>query len=227
MSETGPAHGPGAAAKEAAGRAAADLVHDGMRVGLGTGSTAYYTIVALGERDLDVRCIGTSDKTEALAREVGLQVTTPEEIGNLDVAVDGADEVDPHWNLVKGGGGALTREKIVAELADEFVVVIDESKRVDRLGRFGLPFEVVEFGVAPVRARLEALGARRVAMRETRSDNGNPLLDADFFPIDDPPALATGLAQIPGVIEHGIFPAPLVARVLLGSGDGVQTLSRP
>lgn len=226
MSETGPASGPTAAAKEAVGRQAATFVDDGMRVGLGTGSTAYYAIVALAERGARIRCIGTSEKTEALARERGLTVVDPAEVDELDVAIDGADEVDPAWNLVKGGGGALTREKVVAEMAREFVVVVDESKRVGQLGAFGLPFEVVDFAVAPVTRRLRTLGARSVNLREQRSDNGNPLLDGDFGPITDPAGLAPQLAVVPGVIEHGIFPAGLVGRVLVGGADGVTELER-
>lgn len=226
MSETGPATGPGAVAKEAVGRHAAGLVSDGMKVGLGTGSTVYYTILELAERAPDITCIGTSDKTEALARGKGLTIVTPGEIGTLDIAIDGADEVDPSTNLVKGGGGALTREKIVAELADEFVVVVDSSKLVDTLGAFGLPFEVVEFGVEPVRHRLLGLGAATVTVRETTSDNGNPLLDADFFPISDPESLARECADIPGVIEHGIFPARIVEQVLVAGDGTVERMDR-
>lgn len=224
MSETGPASGPGAKAKEAVGRHAAGIVRDGTRVGLGTGSTVYYTILELAERALEITCIGTSDKTEALARERGLHVVTPGEIGSLDIAIDGADEVDPSMNLVKGGGGALTREKIVAELAEEFIVVVDRSKLVDKLGRFGLPFEVLEFGVEPVRRRLLALGAQDVTVRDTASDNGNRLLDADFFPIDEPAALGRSCHEIPGVIEHGIFPSAVVDRVCVAHEDGVQEM---
>ncbi len=224
MSETKPASGPGAAHKEAVGRHAASLVEDGMRVGLGTGSTVYYTIVELADRQPDITCIGTSERTEALARERGLRVVTPDEIGALDIAIDGSDEVDPGFNLVKGGGGALTREKVVAEMADEFVVVIDERKLVDTLGRFGLPFEVIEFAVDPVRRRLEGLGARSAKLRDEPSDNGNPLVDADLFPISDPSGLAEVLQTIPGVIEHGIFPSAIVHRVLVGNADGVREL---
>jgi len=226
VSETGPASGPAAAAKEAVGRHAATLVTDGMRVGLGTGSTAYYAITALAERHADIRCIGTSEKTEALARERGLTVVDPAEVKELDLAIDGADEIDPVWNLIKGGGGALTREKVVAEMAREFVVVVDDSKPVECLGAFGLPFEVVDFAVAPVTRRLQALGARSVEEREQRSDNDNALLDANFGPITDPGGLAPKLAAIPGVIEHGIFPAELVGRVLVGGADGVTEPER-
>lgn len=197
-----------------------------MKVGLGTGSTVYYTILELADRSPDVTCIGTSDKTEALARDKGLPVVTPDEIGSLDIAIDGADEVDPSANLVKGGGGALTREKIVAELADEFVVVVDSSKLVDTLGAFGLPFEVVDFGVEPVRHRLLGLGASAVTVRDTLSDNGNPLLDADFFPIGDPASLARACADIPGVIEHGIFSAAIVGQVLVATDGTVEHMDR-
>lgn len=195
-----------------------------MKVGLGTGSTVYYTILELADRSLDITCIGTSTKTEELAGSRGLPVLSPADIGTLDIAIDGADEVDPSTNLVKGGGGALTREKIVAELADEFVVVVDESKLVDTLGAFGLPLEVVDFGVEPVRRRLLALGATSVTLRDTRSDNGNPLLDAEFFPITDPGALARSCADIPGVIEHGIFLSATVGQVLVATNGGVEQM---
>ena len=149
-------------AKEAAGRRAAELVEAGMRVGLGTGTTVHWTIVALGERRLaDLVCVATSSGTERLARSVGLRLVPPDDAGRLDLAVDGADEVDAHWNLVKGGGGALAREKVVAEMADRFLVVVDGSKVVTRLGAFGLPVEALAFAPGVVAARLRSLGAAR------------------------------------------------------------------
>lgn len=217
------------AAKRAAGRRAADQVESGMRLGLGTGSTVHWTIVALGERRLDdLTCVATSSGTERLARSVGLHLVAPDDAGRLDLAVDGADEVDLAGNLVKGGGGALTREKIVAEMADRFVVVVDESKVVARLGAFGLPVEALAFAPGVVAARLRALGAARVERRGAPSDNGNPLLRADFGPIEDPAALAGRLAAVPGVVEHGLFLAPTVAEVLVAHADGrVDALPRP
>jgi ribose 5-phosphate isomerase A len=214
------------AEKQAAGRHAASYVEDGMRVGLGTGTTVHWTIVALGERKADITCVATSVATEQLAREVGLQVVAPADQPELELAIDGADEVDPQLNLVKGGGGAHTREKIVASMAARFVVVVDESKLVGQLGRFGLPFEVLEFGVPLVTRRVAALGARSFTRRAEPSDNGNPLYDADLFPIADPPALDRELDSIPGIVEHGIFPAAMVERVIV-AGAGVRELTAP
>lgn len=211
---------PAAAAKEATGRHAASFVEDGMRVGLGTGSTVHFTIVALGERRPDIVCTATSIRTHELAVSLGLRVVAPDELVELDLAIDGADEVDPALNLTKGGGGAHTREKVVAEMAARFVVVVDESKVVPHLGPFGTPLEVLDFAPGVVSARLAALGARSVRTREGRSDNGNLLVDADFGEITDPAALAADLAAIPGVVEHGIFPAPLTERVVVAGADG-------
>lgn len=212
------------AAKERAGRRAAAFVADGMRVGLGTGSTVYYTILALGERRPAVRCVATSTRTEALARELGLQVVAPDEIGSLDLAIDGADEVDMELNLVKGGGGALTREKIVASMAERFVVVVDESKLVERLGAFGLPIEVLPFAPGVVSERVASLGAARIRRRPGLDDNHNVLIDAFFGTIDDPPALAARLDAIPGLVEHGLFLSPGVERVVVGGADGVREI---
>lgn len=209
-----------AAAKEAAGRQAAGLVEDGMRVGLGTGSTVHFTIVALGERQPDVVCTATSERTHALATELGLRVVPPDEIGHLDIAIDGADEVDPALNLTKGGGGAHLREKVVAEMADRFVVVVDGSKVVPALGPFGTPLEVADFAPEVVAARVRALGASEVTTRAERSDNGNLLCDARFGTIDDPAALAAALAAVPGVLEHGIFLGSTVEQVYVAGADG-------
>jgi ribose 5-phosphate isomerase A len=214
-------------AKEQAGRRAADLVRDGMRLGLGTGSTVRHTILALGERKPDIVCVATSERTHQLATSLGLRVLPPDEVGALDVTIDGADEVDPRLHLVKGGGGAHTREKIVAQMAPRFVVVVDESKLVPVLGAFGLPLEVLPFAPAVVAARVQALGAARVTTREARSDNGNLLMDARFAAIPDPPALARALEAIPGLVEHGLFLAEGVERVIVAGRDGVRELTRP
>ena len=215
---------PRQAAKEATGRAAARYVTDGMRVGLGTGSTVHWTIVELGERaargELTITCTATSVRTEELATSLGLTVVTPDEIGALDIAIDGADEVDPACNLTKGGGGAHTREKLVAEMSPRFVVVVDESKLVPALGPFGTPLEVLPFAPEVVAARVRALGAADVTTRDVRSDNGNLLCDAHFGSIDDPDALATALERVPGIVEHGIFRAALVERVVIAGDDG-------
>jgi len=217
--------------KQAAGRYAAGLVESGMRVGLGTGSTAHWLIVELalraGRGEIDITCTATSRRSEELAIESGLRVLSPDRIGALDIAIDGADEIDPAFNLIKGGGGAHLREKIVAQMASRFVVVADESKLVERLGAFGLPLEVLDFAPAVASARVTALGATSVTTRPQRSDNGNLLLDAHFPAIDDPAALARELEQIPGVLEHGLFLGAMVARVVIGESDGsVREVSR-
>ena len=226
MAEPTEPKGQVAGSKERVGRGAADLVADGMAVGLGTGSTVHWTIVALGERRPAITCVATSARTAELARSVGLVVRPPDEVGRLDLAVDGADEVDPSGNLVKGGGGAHIREKIVAEMADRFVVVVDRTKLVPVLGAFGLPLEVLDFAPGVVSARIRALGAGRVVTLDARSDNGNPLLRADFGTIPDPAALSVRLDRIPGLVGHGLFPAACVDTVLVaGSGGPVEELA--
>jgi ribose 5-phosphate isomerase A len=213
-------------AKEAAGRHAATYVDDGMRVGLGTGSTVHWTIVALGERLPDVVCTATSTQTHDLATSLGLEVVEPDAVAHLDLTIDGADEVDRDFNLTKGGGGAHTREKLVARMSDRFVVVVDESKLVDHLGPFGTPLEVLEFAPGVVAAWVEALGSGPVTTRARRSDNGNLLMDAHFEAIADPGTLAADLAAIPGIVEHGLFPASMVERVIVAGSDGVRELVR-
>jgi ribose 5-phosphate isomerase A len=208
------------AAKQAAGRQAAGYVTDGMTVGLGTGSTVHFTILALGERQPDVVCTSTSLRTQELAASLGLRLASPDELGRLDIAIDGADEVDPHLNLTKGGGGAHTREKVVAGMAERFIVVADASKLVEQLGPFGTPLEVLDFAPAVVANAVRRLGATDVTTRPERSDNGNLLMDAYFGTIADPVGLATALATVPGVVEHGIFPGTMVERVVVADADG-------
>lgn len=215
-------------AKQAAGRAAAAVVTDGMKVGLGTGSTVRYAIEALGATGFDLTCVATSSSTEELAGRVGLQLVTPDEALRLDVTIDGADEVDAELNLTKGGGGALTREKVVATMAERFIVVADRSKVVPRLGPFGTPIEVLSFAPGVVAEHLRALGATGVDRRGDLSDNGGVLLDARFGEIADAVALAAELSAIPGVVEHGIFLADLVSTVVVADPDGtIQVLGRP
>jgi ribose 5-phosphate isomerase A len=212
--------GPESRAKELAGRHAAEYVRDGMRVGLGTGSTVRFTTLALGERQPDVVCTATSVDTEELARSVGLRVEAPDDIGELDIAIDGADEVADSFDLTKGGGGAHTREKLVAQMSPRFIVVVDESKLVTKLGAFGTPLEVLRFAPAVVARRVEALGATSVTTRADPSDNGNLLVDAQFGSIDDPAALARQLEEVPGIVEHRIFLAAMVERVVVAGDDG-------
>jgi ribose 5-phosphate isomerase A len=212
-------------AKEQAGRHAAGYVVDGMRVGLGTGSTVHWTIVELGERALDIVCTATSVRTHELATSLGLKVVTPDELGALDIAIDGADEVDGALNLIKGAGGAHTREKVVAAMSERFVVVVDESKLVERLGPFGLPLEVLDFAPAVVAGRVRALGASEVRPRDGRSDNGNLIFDAHFGEIADPLALAAELSAVPGLVDHGIFPGSMVERVVVAAPTGIREIT--
>lgn len=212
-------------AKRAAGEHAAGYAEAGMRIGLGTGSTVRYTIEALGAAALDVVCTATSNHTQELATSLGIRVVPPDELGGLDLCIDGADEVNPALDLTKGGGGAHTREKIVARMAARLIVVVDESKIVPALGPFGTPLEVLDFAPAVVTAWVRALGAADITTRPVRSDNGNLLLDAHFGSIEDPPALARQLEAIPGLVEHGIFPGAMVERVVVAGPDGVRELT--
>lgn len=214
------------ALKRAAGVQAASLATDGMRVGLGTGSTVRFTIEAIAAAGVDVVCTATSLQTHDLATGLGLEVVAPDVIGALDIAIDGADEVDPALNLTKGGGGAHTREKVVAQMAARFVVVVDESKLVEVLGAFGTPLEVLDFAPGVVEARVRALGATDVTVRPGRSDNANLLIDAAFGPtITDAVALGADLSAIAGIVEHGLFPGALVERVLVAGTEGVRELT--
>jgi ribose 5-phosphate isomerase A len=219
--------------KEAAGRAAAELVHDGDVVGLGTGSTAYFTVVALGERvkaGLKIIGIPTSLQTGELARAVGIPVTTLDEHPEIDITIDGADEVDPRLNLIKGGGGALLREKVVAAASRKMVVVADSGKVVSALGKFPLPVEVIAFARAVVEKKMVALGASpKLRTKPDGSpyltDNGNQILDCSFGKIADPAALARTLSDIPGVVEHGLF-VGLASLAIVGRGSGVDRMRR-
>ena len=199
--------------KEAAARASLRFVKDGQVVGLGTGSTAAYFIRLLGERvndGLRIRGIPTSERSQELAGSLGIPLTTLDECQEIDLTVDGADEVDEQLRLIKGGGGALLREKIVASATKQLVIVADATKRVPVLGRFPLPVEVIKFAQALVAKRIEGLGAE---VRLRREANGNPyltdennyILDCRFGEIPDPEALARRLSDMPGVVEHGLF----------------------
>ena len=217
--------------KEAAGRAAAKLVRDGDIVGLGTGSTAYFAVVALGERvkaGLKIIGIPTSVHTADLAGAVGIPLTTLDEHPEIDITIDGADEVDPKLNLIKGGGGALTREKVVASASKKMVVVADSGKVVAVLGKFPLPVEVIPFARTVVERKIVALGASpKLRMKPDGSpyltDNGNEILDCSFGKIADPPALARELSGTPGVVEHGLF-IGLAKSAIVGRGNSVDEI---
>ncbi|HEU4326896.1 MAG TPA: ribose-5-phosphate isomerase RpiA [Roseiflexaceae bacterium] len=222
------------ALKEQAAERALDLVADGMVLGLGTGSTARYVVLGLGRRLREGRLrdivgVPTSEATAALAREQGVPLATLEQQPALDLAIDGADEIDPQLNLIKGLGGALLREKVVVASSRRFAVVADRSKLVTRLGeRAPVPVEVVAFALAPVRRRLVDLGAtpalRRAPDGSTyQTDQGNPILDCRFDRIDDPAALDQALHAIPGVVEHGLFLGVASAAFVAGDG-GIEVL---
>ena len=216
------------AAKRAAGEAAAELVEAGMQLGLGTGSTVAYFLDALAERELDVAGIPTSEATAEHCRRVGIELLDLADVERLDLAVDGADELTPALALTKGGGGALLREKVVASLADRFVVIATPDKVVDRLGAtFPLPIEVVDFAAPEVARRVRELGATEVELRGHggyRTDNGNMILDAVFADgIADVDVLAVALSLQPGIAEHGLF-VDMATEAILGETDGVSWL---
>ncbi len=218
--------------KEVAGRAAAKLVHDGDIVGLGTGSTAYFAVVALGERvkaGLKMIGIPTSLQTADLARSVGIPLTTLDEHPEIDITIDGADEVDPKLNLIKGGGGALTREKVIATASKKMVVVADSGKVVPTLGKFPLPLEIIAFARTVIERKIASLGATpKLRMKPGGSpfitDNGNQILDCSFGKIEDPAALARVLSDTPGIVEHGLF-IGIAKLALIGRGASVEELN--
>jgi ribose 5-phosphate isomerase A len=204
--------------KQLAAEAAAELVEDGMAVGLGTGTTVGFLIPALARRSLDIRCVSTSPSTESQARELGLRVESFDTLDRLDLAIDGADQIAPDGWLVKGGGAAHTREKVVAAAADRFVVIADTTKTVGALHP-PIPLELLEFGLQSTIRRLGTVTLRDVP----RSPDGNVIADyQDRF--SDPFALATLLSNSAGVVEHGLFPPELVSTVLVGRGNTVERI---
>jgi ribose 5-phosphate isomerase A len=202
--------------KRAAAEAAAALVEGGMRVGLGTGSTVRHFLDALAARGLEIRCVATSLQTEQAARELGLRVEPFDRLDSLDIAVDGADQIAPDGWLVKGGGGAHTREKIVAAAAERFVVIASSDKLVAEL-RPPVPVELLAFGL---RSTLRLIGEVRLRESPPTPDAG---VMADYLgPIETPAVLAARLSAVPGVVEHGLFPPELVSEVLVAYGDSVE-----
>jgi ribose 5-phosphate isomerase A len=219
--------------KQAAARASLKFVQDGQIVGLGSGSTAAYFVRFLAERvqaGLKIRGIPTSIQTQQLAASLGIPLTSLEEFQQIDVAVDGADEVDADLQLIKGGGGAFLREKIIASAARRFVIIADSSKQVAVLGKFAVPVEVVPFAQKLVAKEVEALGAS-VKVRSAASgkpyvtDEGHHILDCHFGRIPDPAKIGEQLESIPGVVEHGLF-VNMADAVLIARGEQVEELRR-
>jgi ribose 5-phosphate isomerase A len=202
--------------KRFAAEAAAELVEEGMLVGLGTGSTVGYFLTALARRDPRIRCVATSQQTEVRARELGFTPEPFERFDRLDLAIDGADQVDRAGWLVKGGGGAHTREKVVAAAAERFVVIVSSEKLVDVL-RPPVPVEILAYGVAATLRRLAP-----AELREARVTPDGGLIADYFGEVGDPADLAARLSGTPGVVEHGLFPPALVTEILVGRSDGVE-----
>ena len=219
--------------KQAAARASLKFVHDGNVVGLGTGSTAAYAVRFLAERvrsGLKIRGIPTSSSTRELAAGLGIPLITFDDVQQIDVTIDGADEFDPQLQLIKGGGGALLREKIVASASRQLVIVADAGKQVQALGKFPLPVEVVPFAQALVAKRIAALGAKPKPRGDAGgnpfvTDEGHHILDCSFGQIVDPPSLARTLDAMPGVVDHGLF-INLASVVLVARGSEVQEIRR-
>ena len=219
--------------KQAAAKAAVELIQSGQIVGLGSGSTATYFVRMLADRvrqGLKILGIPTSHATRELAEQLGIPLTTFEAHREIDIDIDGADEIDPRLNLIKGGGGAFLREKIIASVSKRFVVIADSAKQVQTLGKFPLPVEVVSFAQSLIAPRIEKLGAN-VALRLRAggtpyiTDEGHHILDCTFGTISDPPALAAKLREIPGVVEHGLF-IGMAEMALIGRDGNVARLRR-
>lgn len=221
--------------RQRAAERALDYVESGMALGLGTGSTAFCMLRGLAARLAEGRLqriagVPTSEQTAALARELGIPLTTLDQHPTLDLALDGADEIDPHLRLIKGLGGAMLREKIVAASAERFIVMASDRKRVERLGeRSPLPVEVVAFGMPLCMRRLAALGAEPVLRRDRSgvpfvTDEGHLILDCHFGVIADPESLAAAICAIPGVVAHGLF-LDMASLAVIAGPDGVVEIS--
>src|ERR1700734_2270095 len=206
-------------AKQVAAEGAADLVENGMTVGLGTGSTVAYLLPALAKRSLDIVCAATSPRTEQAARELGLRIEDVTSIDRFDITIDGADQIAPDGWLVKGGGGAHTREKIGAGAADRFVVIADSSKPVPAL-HAPIPLELLAFGLHATMRRVDPASLRDVPL----SPDGGVIADYHGA-VDDPTALAVLLSSTPGVVAHGLFPPQMVAIVFIGRGERAERIN--
>jgi ribose 5-phosphate isomerase A len=217
-------------AKQAAAKNAVEYVQNGMNIGLGTGSTAYWAIQYIGARvkeGLQVRAIATSLHSQTLALELGIPIVSFAEAGQLDITIDGADEVDENLQLIKGGGGALLREKIVAAATKFYIIIVDDKKLVKSLGKFKLPVEIIPFGWELAAVRLRNLGSEPSLRPEKNSpfitDNGNYILDCAFGTINNPAALHERINNITGVVDNGLF-IDMADCVIAGSDDGKSQL---
>lgn len=218
--------------KQIAGEYATTFVKDGMKIGLGTGSTAYWTIQKLGQRvkeGLSIQAVPTSKETEALAQQLNIPLISLNDVQSLDLTIDGADEIDSNLQLIKGGGGALLREKIVASSSKELIIIVDESKVVTRLGTFPLPIEIIPFAWKQTESKIQSLGCQttlRLKNNETFiTDNNNMIIDC-IFPnhIPTPSDLHKRLKMITGVVETGLF-VNMTSKAIIGTKNGIQELS--
>lgn len=213
-------------AKQIAGEKAAEYVKDGMIIGLGTGSTAYWAVKKVGEmvrEGLNIQAIPTSEETKKLAEDLDIPLTTLADVSYIDLTIDGADEVDSDLNLIKGGGGALVREKIVAHHSKRLIIIVDESKLVDKLGAFPLPVEVVHFGAVKTLNNLEKFGCeaklRKKEGKLFNTDNHNYIIDCNFEVIENSQELNNQLNELPGVVETGLF-VDMANKVIVGTNQG-------
>ncbi|CAM4439087.1 ribose 5-phosphate isomerase A [Paenibacillus endophyticus] len=212
--------------KKLAAEKATESIADGMIIGLGTGSTAYYAIQKIGQRvqeGLAIQAIATSKQSEELAVSLGIPLIAASDIDYIDITIDGADEVDSRWNLIKGGGGALLREKIVASASKQLIIVVDESKVVAELGRFPLPVEIITFGFEITMRKLEKLGCqpilRQAGVKPYVTDNGNYIADCHIGSIPNAEELHSALQLIPGVVDNGLF-IGMASQVIVGYMNG-------
>lgn len=219
--------------KKIAGEKAAEYVKDGMTLGLGTGSTAFHAVNAVGElvkKGMKLQAVPTSKATEAQARELGIPLLTIDEVDHIDLAIDGVDEIDPAFNAIKGGGGALYREKVVATLADEVIWIMDDSKLVEHIGAFHLPVEIAQYGSKQAMAQMEKYGFHPVLrVRDGKTfvtDNGNFIADLHLgagFDIEDVYSKLSGML---GVLEHGLF-LNMCKRIIVGTDEGAKVTENP
>jgi ribose 5-phosphate isomerase A len=221
-------------AKQAAAEHAAKLIQDGMTVGIGTGSTSAFAIEAISKRikeGLSIKAVASSTRSEKLAKGAGITLIPFSEVEDIDLYIDGADEVDRNLNLIKGGGGALLREKILAFNSKEFIVIVDNSKLVPYLGKFLLPVEVTPFGMELTVRQLQKLGCtttiRQEADKRYITDNGNIIVDCDFKKIEQVAQLHDSINAIPGVVENGLFSKTIVSKIIVGhEGGEVEVISK-